>query len=248
MLPRDLLRHLPSLWSTFNLMVPVVSTTFASVGRLLGPMPQESIGWLLIDEAGQATPQAAVGAIYRSKRAVIVGDPKQTEPIVSIPDTLNDAICRNFDIDPQKWSAPAASAQVVANRSVKYSSEIGGRLVGLPLLVHRRCQEPMFSIFNRLAYGELMVNDTPEVPTSSIVEALGPSCWIDAQGPSDDKWNPREGDRLVELLETLTGDLWAEQEVFVISPFRNVTRGLTSRLTRRGSPPGNLKLSEEDLK
>ena len=247
-LPENLLGHLHSLWSTFSLVVPVASTTFASVGRLLGPMPQESIGWLLIDEAGQATPQAAVGAIYRSKRAVIVGDPKQTEPIVSIPDTLNDAICRNFDIDPQKWSAPAASAQVVADRSVKYSSDIGGRLVGLPLLVHRRCQEPMFSIFNRLAYGGLMVNDTPEVPTSSIVEALGPSCWIDAQGPSEDKWNPREGDRLVELLETLTGDLWAEQDVFVISPFRNVTRGLTSRLTRRGSPPGNLKLSEEDLK
>jgi DNA invertase Pin-like site-specific DNA recombinase len=30
---------------------------------MLGPMPPESLGWLLVDEAGQALPQADVGAI-----------------------------------------------------------------------------------------------------------------------------------------------------------------------------------------
>ena len=30
-------------------------------------MGQDSLGWLLIDEAGQATPQSAAGAIWRSK-------------------------------------------------------------------------------------------------------------------------------------------------------------------------------------
>ena len=87
-------------------------------------------------------PQAAVGAMFRCKRAVVVGDPKQIEPIVTMPESLNDAICREFNVDPRLWSGPAASVQVVADRSVKYSSTIGERAVGAPLLVHRRCRTP----------------------------------------------------------------------------------------------------------
>ena len=74
----------PALFQTLFLLVPVISSTFASIGNLLKDVKQSgAIGMLIVDEAGQAQPQMAVGALYRSRRAVIVGDPKQVEPVVT---------------------------------------------------------------------------------------------------------------------------------------------------------------------
>lgn len=73
-----------ALYQTLFLLVPVISTTFASVGTFLRDVKEQgSIGTLIVDEAGQAQPQMAAGALYRSRRAVIVGDPKQVEPVVT---------------------------------------------------------------------------------------------------------------------------------------------------------------------
>lgn len=219
---------LPDLWTSLFLVVPLVSTTFASVNRMLGKLPPESLGWLLIDEAGQASPQAAVGAIMRTKRTVIVGDPIQIEPIVILPNMLTDAICRQFGVDPEQYSAPLASVQTLGDAASAYTTEFStrfaSRTVGVPLLVHRRCSEPMFSISNKIAYSGLMVSATVK-NHSEVQEVLGPSRWIDVTGSGEDKWCAQEGEEVVRMLNQLA-KAGTASDLYVITPFVIVAEGL----------------------
>jgi hypothetical protein len=223
------------LWSSLFLVVPVVSTTFASVERMLGDLPPQAIGWLFVDEAGQALPQAAVGAILRSRRAVVVGDPVQIEPTVILPDALTIAICRQFGVDPDRCNAPNASVQTLADSATPYMAEFqaihGSRTVGAPLLVHRRCSEPMFGISNAIAYNGLMVQAKAAAP-SRIGDVLGPSAWIDVQGGAAEKWCPEEGDMVLTLLRRLARTELVP-DLYLVTPFVIVAENL--RRIVRGS-------------
>ncbi|HEY6321728.1 MAG TPA: DEAD/DEAH box helicase, partial [Thermoanaerobaculia bacterium] len=214
-------------WSTLFLVVPVVSTTFASFDRLFAHLHEEELGWLLIDEAGQAVPQAAAGAIARARRVVVVGDPRQLEPVVTIPDTVVAALRRHFAVT-DTWQPNVISAQWLADRASRFGTNLAGQdgepeWVGTPLRVHRRCDEPMFSVANHIAYQGLMVHATP--PTEDLA-GWPASCWLDVRSStSEGNWIPAEDDEVLRLLRSLpTADHAAH--LACLSPFRHVVRGL----------------------
>lgn len=227
---------LPHLWSSLFLITPVISTTFASMDRMLAGLPPDSLGWLLIDEAGQATPQSAVGGLIRSRRAIVVGDPIQIPPVVTLPDTLTEAIQRHFGVDPDRFNAPAASAQTLADAATSYMAEFstghGTRTVGVPLLVHRRCAEPMFGIANAVAYDRLMVQ-AKRPSRSPIGDVLGASRWIEVEGGATEKWAPEEGEAAISLLTTLRAQGVAP-DLYVVTPFVVVKDGLRQSILESG--------------
>ena len=227
---------LPSLWSSLFLLVPLVSTTFASVNQMLGNLPVESLGWLLVDEAGQALPQQMVGALIKTRRAVVVGDPLQVEPFTPLPDLLVNAIFRRFGVDPDKYAPSNGSAQTVTDLRSKFTADFatlsGKRTVGIPLLVHRRCAEPMFSISNAIAYAGLMV--AAKTPNSSeIAQILGPSAWIHVEGQGIEKWCQQEGDVVVQLLRQLA-DAGAPLDLYIVTPFRIVQEKMRALIKKSG--------------
>lgn len=225
---------LGDLWATLFLMVPVVSTTFASVDRMLGDLESEALGWLLIDEAGQALPQAAVGAIMRSRRSIVVGDPLQIPPVVSLPQRLTVEICSFFNVNVDRWAAPDASAQTVADRASNFQSyfksEGADRLAGAPLLVHRRCEEPMFSLANLIAYDGQMVQQVENTDGGEVRKILGPSKWISIDGEAQSKWCPAEGEIVKKIFADLVKGGAVNPNIFIITPFRIVAQQLRRRL------------------
>ena len=230
------------MWASFFLVVPVVSTTFASVHRMFSRLPAEALGWLLVDEAGQALPQAAVGAMLRTKNSVVVGDPLQIEPVVTLPNSLTEEICAFFGIDPLKYNAPEASVQTVADAASMYCARFpmgsGQRDVGAPLLVHRRCDSPMFDISNEIAYANLMVQATKP---SGAKPVLGPSRWINITGkPGPDKWCADEAVVLVNLLRKLR-DAGEDPNIYIVTPFVIVQKNLRQELLRSGALDGWVK-------
>ncbi|MDP3532735.1 MAG: AAA domain-containing protein, partial [Alphaproteobacteria bacterium] len=139
---------LKSAWYSFFMVVPVVSTTFHSYRQMFHRFADEELGWLIIDEAAQAQPQHALGSIYRSKNVVILGDPFQTEPVQLLGDVLINQFFEKSDLNPKEWSPCFVSAQNLADRTMNYQADYENQKVGFPLIVHRRCQDPMFSICN----------------------------------------------------------------------------------------------------
>jgi superfamily I DNA and/or RNA helicase len=239
-------KALESAWATLFFVIPVVSTTFASFDRLFSHCGRESLGWLLIDEAGQATPQSAAGALWRSRRAVIVGDPRQLEPIVSLPFTAQQALRAHFGVE-ETWLPSKNSAQTLADRVSRFGTWLQSEnpeeliWVGSPLRVHRRCEKPMFEISNEIAYNRQMVYDTQEIPS-----LLPPSSWIDVgAAESDEHWIPAEGVVLDILLTDLLRCGVNRASILLISPFRAVARKLKDIATRHGiAQAGTIHVSQ----
>lgn len=224
-------------WQLFFLVVPLVSTTFASLGRMFGTIGKESIGWLLIDEAGQASPQYAVGGIWRARRVVAVGDPLQLQPVVTIPRKAERDIAATYGVS-STWIPPAASVQTLADRVARYGTTLpqadADVWVSAPLRVHRRCDEPMFSLCNRIAYRGIMVNgvhrdlDDPQERFDSPSEPLVAASWW-AHEPARTPGTHLQGaeiDRLKAALGYLAEHGVPAADVIAISPFRPVANAL----------------------
>ncbi len=237
-----------ALWGSFFFCIPLVSATLASVEKLFTKMGKGSIGWLLLDEAGQANPAHACGAIWRSEKCILIGDTLQVPPVVTIPEGLADLLQEQYSLGPvgsgAHWSPRHSSAQLLADRATPVgayiSIETTSVWTGIPLRAHRRCQEPMFGLANAIAYNDQMVKLTVDQETQP---PLPSSRWIDVAGGEmvNRHTVKREETAVQQLLADLLffgyGD---EKEVFIISPFKLVADHFREKLARRKVSSGTI--------
>lgn len=227
----DRLEAFPVLLQSLFILTPVISTTFASVQSFLSDVQRSGvIGTLIVDEAGQAQPQEAAGALYRCRKAIIVGDPKQIEPVVTAE---TDMLKQLFTSRLLKgYKDKKLSVQGFADSINPYGTFLGQgeerEWVGCPLVVHRRCADPMYSISNRLSYDNTMKNKD-KTPKSKAVYILPSSCWINVRGSergNKDHYVKAQGDTVIKLLEASFKKAEKLPELYIITPFTSVKEGI----------------------
>ena len=233
-------RMVPALLQTLFLMVPVISTTFASVGMFLKDVRKpDVIGTLVVDEAGQAQPHMAVGALYRSRRAVIVGDPKQVEPVVTDDLQLFKKAYSDPALIPYKdktISVQSFADQLNAFGTYLLDDSGASQWVGCPLVVHRRCISPMFDISNAISYNGIMKIQTGMPKAEKAAKFIqAQSEWIDVEGKEIGGGNhfvAAQGEEVLRLLDEAFRKS-AEPSIFIISPFTTVVSEIRKMIQAR---------------
>ena len=262
----------PALFESLNVLTPVISSTFASVARLFGDIPigsEAPFGLLVIDEAGQAVPYAALGALSRSRRALVVGDPRQIEPVVtSETKLLRDALldrASNTELEP--FVRGSASVQGFADRANPYGHYHGldcmtddGNWIGCPLIVHRRCISPMFDISNEISYEGGMLNQAKALEESSSKDksklnafSYPSSQWFNVVGSEKGK-KDHYVDEQGRLVYEIVSEAFARRQcgtglpsLYVIAPFKTIVAGVRSILRKmREEDKASYRVPNED--
>lgn len=171
---------------------------------------------LIVDEAGQALPEVSAASFSLAKRALVVGDTDQIEPVWSVPASVDRANLKLYSLleDERSYDdfwltsgllASSGNLMRIAQRQCQYH-QLPELQRGLYLTEHRRCYDDIVGYCNALVYRGVLEplrgGPKKDVPWGilSMVPVEGPS---HSYGGS--RGNPGEAKRIAHWLS-------AEQE------------------------------------
>lgn len=213
----------------------------------------EFIDLLIIDEAGQVSPDVAGASFSLAKRALVVGDVMQIEPVwgitrpVDVGNMRKQGLISSAEEEQQLHaaglSASKGSVMKVAQRASGYqkSDERGKYERGMFLAEHRRCMDEIIQFCNELAYkGRLKPScdrtHHGKLPLMGYMHVEGRS-----RSDGSSRVNPQEAVTIAEwlaghrqFLESLYSDKKVDCIVAVVTPFNRQAALLRRELRRRG--------------
>lgn len=235
---KSLGRNYRNYLSNISLVFPVITSTLHSVSNML-PFPElESVDQIVIDEAGMIPQHLVFPLLVRGRRAIIVGDLMQIEPVVQHSyQTLDEYKERMFisaGLEEQDYNlySPAAKLTGTAfHRSAGANGDINDSGSCIVLREHFRCQEDIAEFCNQIARYKFEIKTEYKKP---IFGHYLIACHVD--GKIEDKVNLEEISAVEELIEFLIKQKYTccnsngESEIGVISPFRIQADRLQSKL------------------
>ena len=192
-------------WRRRMMLTPCMVSTFATLpGKMKATKYVNGfedeylfgfIDLLIVDEAGQVQPEAAGGAFALARKAMVIGDTQQIEPIASLPRSVDignlvesGVLSPDYtDQDLERVHAlgvcsTGGSAMQVAQSACSYGPEPElGR--GLWLFEHRRCYDEIVEYCNALCYrGKLEPKRGGAGAADGEAPALGPLGYLHVDG------------------------------------------------------------------
>lgn len=248
-------------WKRRMMLTPCAVATFASLpgklscslykgGKFVSDSLYNFIDLLIVDEAGQVLPEVAGASFALAKRALVIGDTQQIEPISALPgpvDIGNLRDCGLIDgeeipdrLDASGVRSKSGSAMRLAQQACKVAPwpELER---GLYLFEHRRCHDEIIGFSNALCYqGKLRPMRGP-APKDAPLSALG---YLHVEGRAfatgGSRANPMEARTIAAWLEESRAELEGrynlplEQIVGVVTPFGPQVRAIRDACFARG--------------
>lgn len=163
-----------TIWTRYAMMTPCFVSTLHSLPGFFGKANQWNgnkeravIDLLIIDEAGQVSPEVGATAFAMAKKALVVGDIKQIEPVWGV-NAMSDqgnfqsvGLTHYNDHTLTGMLSSNGSIMKMALNSCHLETVINGQeQKGLMLTDHYRCQEDIIRYCNELAYDGLLIPKT----------------------------------------------------------------------------------------
>lgn len=142
----------------------------------------EFLSLLIVEEAGQVSPELIAPTAALARRAVVVGDTHQIEPVWTVADGMDaeNAVAHHLILDAAGYVALqraglAAHGANLQERAQQVSLFAAGPGEGLILTEHRRCDPRIIGFCNTLVYrGQLQpLRPATDYPDADRVPVLG---------------------------------------------------------------------------
>lgn len=174
--------RLKRAYSRMAKVAPCFISTFHSLPHMLSGYVKnttvhlwEVADLLIVDEAGQVSPEIGMSGFALAKRGLLVGDTAQIEPVWNLPIKIDQANAKALGViesnGEQQWDEFVDSGQNVSSGNLMRVAQQATSLVkyaniapGLFLNEHRRCQPEIISYCNDLVYRGHLVPCRPSSP------------------------------------------------------------------------------------
>ncbi|CAL9387083.1 ATP-dependent RecD-like DNA helicase [Nocardiopsis dassonvillei] len=222
-------------WKGMRALVRTVrawATTSRSVRGVFPPDPG-LFDLVVVDEATQCTVADLVPLLYRARRALVIGDPHQLQPVDPLDPEDDHRLQAVHGLDrtlleERSLGLTGASAYHAAASALV---EGGGEVLWLD--EHYRCHPDIIAPVNRRFYGDRL---SVRTDTAALAAPMEPAVrWIDVQGScerprSGSCLNRKEGEEVLALLRELWRTLPPDAGIGVVSPFAAQVRWFEENL------------------